>query len=482
MKAGPARLLFPAIRWDSTQGFDAQRSAIENALRRGVGGFIIFGGEADAVRQVTAATQERCDYPLLFGSDLERGAGQQFNAATQLPPLAAIGAMNDVAITKRAGRLTAEEARSVGVTWIFAPDADVDLEPANPIVGTRSFGSDSARVAAHVAAWTRGCHEGGAMSCAKHFPGHGRTTDDSHAKLPRVTASLAQLERDLEPFRAAIAAGIDGIMTAHVVFEALDPTTAATLSPRIVTDLLRHELRFEGIVATDGMGMQGILDACDGSEARAGIAAINAGCNVLLYPTDVNAIADAIVAELGRSLTERRVTESLERIAAGVHRAPTRAAGTWGDVSSGAWAGEIALRSVHSLRDRHRLPRAFDVITVDDDLGGPFTPPARDVFIQSLRDVGMDPDEVEAANADRAVVIALYADTRAWKGTPDISATARARVDAAVRMRSDAVIVLFGHPRLAESLPGNHLVAAWGGEAVMQRAAANWLGQDGERR
>ncbi len=467
--------MFPALRWDVKRGFDQHDADIERALRRGVGGFIVFGGEAEAVHELTTTTQTRCDYPLLFGSDLERGAGQQFRGATQLPPLAAIGSLDSLDVTTRAARLTAREAQGVGINWIFAPDSDVDLEPRNPIVGTRSFGASPALVARHVAAWTRGCHSEGVLACAKHFPGHGRTTEDSHAVLPRVPADRRALEQDLEPFRAAIDAGIDAIMTAHIVFESLDDTTAATLSHAIINDILRRELRFNGLVVTDGMGMQGILDACDGDEATAGIAALNAGCDVLLYPTHFESVADALDAEIRRSLPERRVTDSVERVRAAAERAITSATGHWGETPDRAWSLDVAVQTVQSLRDTIGLPREFDLVTVDDDIGGPFPSPSRDPFTDELREQGFEPRAADCAHDDRAAVVAVYADIRAWKGAPGISAAAIARIQAAVTVRSDAVILLFAHPRLAEPLPGRQLVAAWGGEAIMQQAAARWL-------
>src|SRR5262245_36040106 len=182
-----ARLLFPAVRWDAEQEFEPARPMVEDALQLGVGGFIFFGGQAEAVRELTTDLHSRSRHPLLIGADLERGAGQQFRGATPLPPLAAIGSLDDLEVTRRCGELTAREARALGVNWVYAPDADVDVEPRNPIIGTRSFGTRPDQVARHVVAWIEGCHQGGALACAKHFPGHGRTTADSHAELPVVS-------------------------------------------------------------------------------------------------------------------------------------------------------------------------------------------------------------------------------------------------------------------------------------------------------
>ncbi|MGH7472222.1 MAG: glycoside hydrolase family 3 N-terminal domain-containing protein, partial [Longimicrobiales bacterium] len=330
-----ARLLFPAIRWDAERGFEPARPAIESALQLGVSGFILFGGHARAVRALTDELQARSAHPLLIGADLERGAGQQFAGATPLPPLAAIGFLDDLEVTRRAGELTAREARALGVNWVYAPDADVDVEPRNPIIGTRAFGTSAEKVTRHVQAWIDGCHQGGALACAKHFPGHGRTTVDSHAELPVVNADRATLLHDLEPFQAAIRARVDSVMSAHISFPAFDPSgAAATLSPAILTGLLREQLGFGGLIVTDALIMQGVLDAGQG-EAGAVVAAVRAGCDALLYPTDLQRVTSALQQAVSQNGLRERVHQSIERIqqaAQDAARAGARVASTegWG--------------------------------------------------------------------------------------------------------------------------------------------------------
>jgi beta-glucosidase-like glycosyl hydrolase len=319
------------------------------------------------------------------------------------------------------------------------------------------------------------------MACAKHFPGHGRTTEDSHATLPHVKASRAALYDEMEPFRATIHEGVDAIMTAHVVFDALDGDNPATLSQTIINDILRRDLRFDGLVVTDGMGMQGILDACDGSEAAAGIAAVNAGCDVLLYPTDIGILLDAVNAEHGRRLSRIRVEQAVERIRSAALTAHARPLSR-PDGDNEQWSLDVAYKSVQAPGDKPDVPRAFDLLTIDDDLGGPHPAPARDVFVGSLRAAGFEPQEVSALSVERPAVIAVYADIRAWKGAPGLSPRARETLDNALRARSDATVVLFAHPRLAEGLGFRHVVSAWGGEAIMQKAAAAWLANASGRR
>lgn len=474
-------LLLPAIRWDAKAGYENERALIEQALELGVGGFALFGGEVDAVAKLTSELRERSKIPLLVGSDLERGAGQQFRGATGLPPLAAIGFLDDVEAVRRAATISAREARAVGVNWIYAPVADVDMEPDNPIIGTRAFGGDVAKVARNVAAWIEACQSEGVLACAKHFPGHGRTTSDSHATLPSVTLDAEQLRAtDLAPFRAAIAAGVASVMSAHISFPALDPSgVPATLSPRILGDILRDELGFDGLVVTDAMIMEGVLGE---GEAKAAVRALSAGCDLLLYPTDLGAVADAVQGALDKGeLDAARIRSSAERRAAHARNA-------WQgkpDVSllgeDRAWAEALAQRVIHEVRGKVPGPlTTVELTIVDDDVGGPYPPPSREPFSTELKACGA-PTRQSGEKRDAATaVIALFGDIRSWKGRPGYSAAAldavRAAVAAARERKQETVIVQFSHPRLAASIEADApIVCAWGGESAMQQAAARWL-------
>jgi beta-glucosidase-like glycosyl hydrolase len=470
MRDRAARLLFPALRWNADSQFEHERAVIDNALEAGVGGFILFGGNAHAVRELTDELHTRSRHRILIGSDLERGAGQQFAGATPLPPLAAIGYLDDLSVTRAAAEMTGREARALGINWIYAPDSDIDLEPDNPIVGTRSFGSDPAMVARHVGAWIDGCHAAGTLACAKHFPGHGRTTTDSHAELPRVEQSRNDLDVDLTPFRAAITHRVDSMMTAHVSYPALDISgVPATLSHTILTDLLRKELRYAGLIVTDALNMAGVT--ADGTdEGEAAVRAVLAGCDCLLYPSDINIVIDALEAAVAAArIPARRLDESAERITAAVER-PSEMIGMWGLDRDRDWALDTAVRAVHVVRGVPKLnDGACRVLTIDDDLGGPYAPPGRDDFVRTLVAAGYD---ASATDSD-PTIIAAYSDIRAWKGRPGLSAKALAQIEQDAK--PETTIVLFGHPRLASDMHGHHIVSAWGGEPLMQQAAALWL-------
>lgn len=477
----PAGLFYPAIRWDGASGFESQLGAIDAALEIGVGGFILFGGPAEDVAALTERLHAGSSTRLLVGADLERGAGQQFHGATALPPLAAVASLDSVDDIRRAASLTAREARELGVNWVYAPDCDLDIEPDNPIVGTRSLGADPEKVARFATAWIEGCQGEMALASAKHFPGHGRTTTDSHAELPRVTATMDELEMtDLVPFRAAIAAGVASVMSAHVSFPAIDPSgSPATLSAPVLRGLLRDKLGFRGLVVTDALIMEGVLG---GGESEAVVRALDAGCDCLLYP---NQLAESVAA-VARAIADGRLDE--ERIEGSLQRrqhwAEWAALGTANEKTArddSKWASQLAERVVRPVSAPVPALRApLRVVVVDDDLGAPYPPPSREPFVEALREGGANvvTDNGDPTDGSGTTLIALYCDIRAWKGRPGYSPRALSVVRELVgsNRKNGAVVVIFSHPRLASSLELDvPMLCAWGGEAVMQRAAARVL-------
>ena len=205
--------------------------------------------------------QGRARVPLIIAADFERGTAMRLAEGTSFPQAMGVAATGQPEDAREVGRITAVEARAAGVHWIFAPSADINSNPANPIINTRSFGEDPQRVAKFVTAFVRGVQENGALATVKHFPGHGDTNLDSHLDLPVSHATRERLDNvELVPFRAALKAGVRSVMTGHLAVPALEPdrTLPATLSPRIVAGLLREELGFAGLVVTDAMDMAGV--------------------------------------------------------------------------------------------------------------------------------------------------------------------------------------------------------------------------------
>lgn len=262
--------------------------------------------------------QRQSPIPLIVAGDFERGASMRVDASTIFPHAMAFTASRDASEARTEGQITAREARAIGVHWLFFPDADVNNNPDNPIINIRSYGENPADVSAFVSAFIAGAHsvpEAPVLTTAKHFPGHGDTTTDTHMSLATITGDRPRLEGlEWTPFRAAIAAGTDSIMTAHIAVPALDDLgVPATLSPKILTGILRDEFNFKGIIVTDALEMGGIVNGYPNGEAP--VRALLAGADVLLMPADAEAAINAVVAAVkGGRVTQKRVDESVMRI------------------------------------------------------------------------------------------------------------------------------------------------------------------------
>lgn len=258
--------------------------------------------------------------PLLFAADFERGVSMRLTGTTNFPHAMAFGADSSLADAETFGRITGEEARAIGVHWNFFPDADVNSNPANPIINTRSFGEDPKQVGDLVAAYIKGAHEAGMLTTVKHFPGHGDTATDSHLGVASVNGDRAHLESiELPPFREAIAAGVDSVMVAHVTVPTLDPDPnhVATISPAVVTDLLQTQLGFKGIVVTDALDMAGLTHLFQNDIGRAAVEAFKAGNDLLLIPADLPASYNAMLkavqsGEISRERLDRSVLKVLK--------------------------------------------------------------------------------------------------------------------------------------------------------------------------
>ncbi len=472
-----ARLVLPALRWDPERKFDHE--AIDRALVLGVGGFIIFGLNAiQGGRGVPARTLRaliidvtaRAGRPLLWASDLERGAGQQVAGCTELPPPAALASLGDPALLRWAGWHTAREAHSVGLNWVLAPVCDLDLEPRNPIIQTRAFGGEGEGVGEAVAEWIAGARAGGVMACAKHWPGHGRTTVDSHDTVPIVeTAAQILRDQDEAPFRAAIKAGVDTVMTAHVSYPALDGSgRTATFSAPILARL--RDIGFEGLIATDALLMEGTGGLGPGEMA---LAAIDAGCDLLCYPTDLDATVAALVAaEHGpRSSRMRESLARYDRALAEV-QARERREMTGGYTPDGI-AEALLAAGLRRGEVAGPLPPIV-VEVVDDDQGGKWPASPSNYLAEALGGSEGAVGGWTDASAGAFRVLAAMAEPRASKGRAGFSAENRARL-ANLAPKAD-LVVLFAHPRLCKEIPGDRpLLVAWHRQKLMQDAVARWL-------
>jgi len=338
-------------------GFDGERApgALLDAVHDGrVGGILLFAFRKNirSKEQVRAMLREVQDAarrgglpPVPVAVDQEGGTVVRVAYRAVFPSAMAIAATGEVGYARSAARAVAEGLAADGIAVNHAPVCDVNSEPRNPVIGTRSFGDDPAAVAAFAAAWVQGSEGAGVASGPKHFPGHGATTRDSHLHMPEVAADTGTLERrELVPFRAAIAAGASMVMTAHVRYPALDPTAPATISRPILTDLLRNELGFRGLCVTDSLDMGGIGEA--GSPQDVVTRAVAAGVDAVMVTTGLERQLDA-ASWIGEHVRAARVREAIaraapfrERFGRDVPEADIE------DESARALAAEIAGRSI----------------------------------------------------------------------------------------------------------------------------------------
>ena len=371
----------------------------------------IVKSQAYPTAVLTNQLQAKSKLPLLVGADFERGAAMRLDEGTSFPTAMALAAAGNPADAHTMGRVTALEARAVGIQWIYAPDADVNNNPGNPIINTRSFGEDPARVAEYVTAFVRGVEENGGLATAKHFPGHGDTASDSHIDLPVIHADRDRLDRlELVPFRAAISAGVGSVMTGHLAVPSLEPdlNTPATLSSHILTDLLRHDLHFQGLVVTDAMDMGGITVRYAPGEAA--VRAVLAGADALLMPP----VPDAAFEGLQAAVRSGRI--SIERLDASVRR--------------------ILEAKARLGLEKNRL---VDINAINQKLGSvAWQAQAQEISDRSVTLLRDKPNllPLDGTKPSRALLLAFYADPEPYPGE-DLERELKARFDSVTTLRAD---------------------------------------------
>ena len=433
-------------------------------------GAVLLKSQPDVAADLLNRLQKSSKLPLIVAADFERGVSMRLNGATVFPHAMAFGATGKTENAEASGRITALEARAIGVHWNFFPDADVNSNPANPIINTRSFGEDPKQVGDFVAAYIRGAHQGSMLTTAKHFPGHGDTATDSHLGLAQVTGDQARLDAvELPPFRRAIEAGVDAVMVAHVTVPALDsePNRVATTSRAIVDGLLKEEMGFKGIVVTDALDMAALtrLYAHNSGIGRAALDSFNAGNDVLIIPADLDASYRALLeavhsGEISRQRLDQSVRKILElKASLGLHKArlvdPAQLSSAIAKPENVAIGQRIAEEAITLVRDNGKviplqsslgtlkpaLPyqsvtevsnRLVALIFLDDlrtDSGRMLeyqilarVPDARVIYVDARSAAGMKPYVVEAVEAAEHVIAAVYV-------VPTAGKTVRATAD-----------------------------------------------------
>jgi beta-N-acetylhexosaminidase len=468
-----------------------------------VGGIIISVGSPHDVAVKLNRLQQVSRLPLLVSADLEYGSGMRLTGGTSFPPIMAVGATGEPLDAYTIGRAAALEGRAAGIHLDFAPVADVNNNPANPIINTRAFGEDPVAVGRLVTAFVRGLREHGMLSTLKHFPGHGDTEIDSHIGLPVIRADYARLDSiELVPFRAGIAAGADVVMSAHIAFPGLtgsdDP---ATLSPDVLTGLLRDSLGFRGMVVTDALVMGAIVAKYGAGEAA--VRAFLAGSDLLLMPADPDSAIGSMLAavENGR-VTIERLDRSVRRMldakaTLGLFARRTvpvdSVMNRVGTQEFQVLAQDMAVRALTLVRDTSGTlralrggPRRLALITYGDELnttvGGQIVEGLRagGDTVEPFRLWPMSgPQSYDSARAviARAPAVVFAANVRpvSWKGfiaLPD----SFARLIAVTDSTKPTLLVSLGSPYLLNQVPsvGSYLLA-WSGARVAERAVAQAL-------
>ena len=500
----------------------------------GVGGLVLSIGLPLSYAAKLNELQTRARVPLLIASDMENGPGMRLGniyalpsllpqgGGTTFPPVMALGATGSEDLAYKLGQVLGTEARAIGVHMVFGPVLDVNSNPLNPIINTRSFGENPALVSRLATAYIRGARSTGLMSTGKHFPGHGDTDVDSHLDLPTIHADRAHLDSvDFPPFRAAVAEGIDAIMTAHIAVVGVEGVNAgpATLSHGFMTGVLRDEMRFGGVLFTDAMTMGGVAKRYGATEPL--IMAIEAGADVLLMPRSVpDAITTVVDAVRSGRLTEQRIEASVRRLLTAKARAGLRA-GRLVNLNSvdrivdipehTRIADEVAERSITLAEDRMNLvPLAFGPPgTVSPAPGAPV--PAQSVIDSAKKILSItyaDPSDLVAghvfnsiigeqlpatrairvdnrttdaeygalkAQADSAelVLVSAYVSPREFAGSVGAQSGFSQFVEKEALSGKPIIVLSFGSPYLLSAFPSvSSYLLAWGGAPISQRAAA----------
>lgn len=450
-------LVVPGIRLDRDAKAETE-AALARAKKPWVAGFCLFGGEAEEVRKLTGRLRQAAGREIFVASDMERGAGQQVAGLRTLPDAALLGLAGAPAEAEAFGSITARDARSVGVDVLFAPVLDVRSEPMNPIVGNRSFGWDPDRVAALGAAFCRGALDGGAIPVAKHYPGHGATTADSHDAAPAVDEPAARLRaRDLAPFLRAIDEGCPAVMTAHVAYPRLDPSNAiATFSKRILDDLREEAAAREAplVVFTDALLMTGALDAA--GESSAARRALRAGCDALLLPTDPERLAAELGADGGAGKEAEAAVERLDLLLgllADLPAMPPLDDGRLDGAPLRVVERAIRLAGGGELEGEER---GGLLCIVDDDA----IPERGRLLEQRAKAAGvavwtarLGKDVKPAAPPGKPTTIVLMASVRAWKGSANVSVAGEATFAACLAASGGRAQSVWLTPRAPERLP-----------------------------
>jgi beta-glucosidase-like glycosyl hydrolase len=466
-----ARLICPGFRFGVTDPYDAIKLA-----ELGVGGFCFYGGNAEDVREASRQLKAASETPLLIASDYENGAGQWVSGATELPSSMAVGASGSEVLARRKGEITALEARALGVDWVLAPVADLATRPDNPIVNVRAFGRDPNLAIRLGDAFMSGLNSQGALSCLKHFPGHGDTAADSHLELPAVNKNFYALdELELKPFRALVRRA-DAVMAGHLQLPELDQVNPASLSKEIISGLLRRRLGFGGCIVTDALEMKAIS-----SGPQAGVMAFQAGADMLLVPEDPRALLAALAAACNDGLiTLAAVEQALARQDQLVRKLfPFRqlppSSGTLRCREHLAFNAEAAPACLAWASAGRFALKPGDTVGYFE----PLTQPGNwrgAAFADQLSVLGVRVEPYQPGCGMR-LAAGCFSKPRAGSGSINLAPEERRALEAAIAGAAQSVVLAFGSPFVLDGLAPTAGLCAFCALEEFQRAAADVLAE-----
>ena len=452
------RLVFPGFWFDKTP----QEEALALA-RAGVGGFCLYGGTKTAVATLTRKLRAASPLPrLLIAADYEDGLGRWLPDAELLPSNLSLGATDDESLAFEKGYITAREALSIGVDWVFAPVVDLANNAANPIVNTRSFGGDAQKVSRLAGAFMKGLAQGGALNCLKHFPGHGNTSTDSHMAMPVITDTLAQLQNEtLVPFLTLLPLA-DSVMAGHLLVPELDGKNPASLSKIVIHGLLQQAMGFTGCVCTDALLMKAL-----GDEKQAALQALDAGAHILLVPQKPLELIEFLKLQVFPDEVLKRAEHVLNSLCTQADKLAATARKT--PFSAAEFTQRTARKALVPLG--HFPPvepgDTVHLLNVGNDENFSAVP-----FIDTLRAYGIITEEFKDPAQTDTLIILFWRRYKPFSGKIGLTEEETTFVNNAVKNVRRTLLICFANPFAAADVKTEGKLLAFSPSAVFQQAAA----------
>ncbi|MBI4842915.1 MAG: hypothetical protein HY809_01125 [Nitrospirae bacterium] len=459
-------------------------SHYDSLVKKGIGGFIIFGGNVKDVRDGIRKLQKSADIPLFISSDLERGLGQHIGGGTLFPHAMAIAhavnrkKMADVELLRKAVKIMAEEARAAGINTIFSPVMDVNTNPKNPIICTRAFSDKPEEASWFGKEFIKGFQKEGIIACAKHFPGHGDTSVDSHRELPVLKAKMKRLNKvELFPFAEAVKADVKMIMIGHLMVPAIDPVFPASLSHKTITGLLRKKMGYSGLVITDAMNMQAVCGRTKESEGEACVKALLAGADIILHPSDPEYVIDYLSAHY--DAIAKRIDESYKRALklkkkfGGMQSLPNIK--VIGRRENHDTAHELAKRAVGNLRINIAPDEKVSLLIIDDDdamSGRKFVKTVKGRLKNAASFYISNKNKRPPVSVKGTILIAaVFSGIAAWKGRSGISTELMGILIKSIKDSKYSIVIGFCSPYILEELEAETVINAYSDTEVSQQVA-----------